>query len=126
MPAYLNTTDIKSNLVIGVDLTPYLDETGQAIDDLAEANGVLSTSVSTPIHFQIKQYGINFLLMRVCEDLIGTVQPDTLQFDKYFQMADYYRKRVADCRNRIGAEMFTGVVSYQQDRSIRTGMLFRG
>jgi len=123
---YLKPTDIKSNLVVGVDLNQYLDEADEAIVDLAESLNADSDDIVVPVHFQVRHYGINYVMLRVCEDKMGTCSPDSLQFDKYFQLSDYYRKRIADIRNRISVEMITGNVSSQRDRSIMTGMLWRG
>jgi hypothetical protein len=121
-------TDIKANFATGIDLTPYLDECDSAIIDLAEELGIRTvTDIETnPLHFQVKNYGINYILMRVCEDRMGACQTDTIQFDKYYQLSEFYRKRVADLRSRISAEMITGNVSQIRDRSIMSGMLFRG
>ena len=126
MSQYLKPADITSNLVVGVDLNQYMDEADEAIVDLAEVLGVEKTDIVVPVHFQVRHYGVNYLMLRVCEDKMGTCSPDSLQFDKYFQLSDYYRKRVADIRNRISVEMVLDQVNAQRDRSIMTGVLFRG
>lgn len=125
--SYIEATDIKSHIVQGVDLSDYIEECDTAIDDLAEEKGVRDPlDIAIPIHFQLKQYGINYILFRVCEDKAGVCQPDSVQFDKYFALADYYNKRVAAVKSKISIQIITGNVQAIRDRSIMSGMLFRG
>lgn len=126
--SYIKAIDIKSQLVNGVDLTPYMDECDDAIEDLAEVLGVRTTTdiETAPLHFQIKQYGINFILMRVCEDRMGVCNPESVAFDKYFNLAEYYKRRTAEYRKMISTEMVTGNVDQIRDRAAMSGMIFRG
>jgi hypothetical protein len=126
MSVYLKPTDIKANVAQGMDLNTYLDEADSAIIDLGQELGAESTDITNPPHYQVKHYAVNYVMLRLCEDKMGTCSPDSLQFDKYYQLCEYYRRRVGDIRNRISVEMMTGNVLNQRDRAILTGMLFRG
>lgn len=125
--SYINPTDIKSNIVTGVDLTQYIDECDDEIVDLAERLGIRTASdIEIPLHFKVKQYGINYILMRVCEDKMGTCQPDSVMFDKYYQLNDYYGKRLSQLRKEMSVEMLNGTVDEIRDRAMMTGRMFRG
>ena len=125
--SYLNANDITSNLAQGFDLTPYLEESDNEINDLAERLGVRdSDDIQTPLHFKIKRYGIEYVLTRLCEDKSGTNNPDSVEMDKYFALAEYHRRRANELQAMISVEMVTGDVNEIRDRAVRSGSIFRG
>jgi hypothetical protein len=128
MSTYIKPEDIKSNIATGFDLSGYLDETDDEMVDMAERLGVRTVTdiQNAPLHYRIKRYLIEFLLTRLCEDKAGTNNPDTVEFDKYFALAEYHRRRGNELKNGITAEMVTGEVNEIGDRVLSTGMLFRG
>ena len=128
MSTYIQPEDIKSNIVTGFDLSGYLDEADDEMVDMAERLGVRTVTDidNNPLHFRIKRYLTEYIITRLCEDKAGTNNPDTVEFDKYFALAEYHRRRMNELKNGITAEMVLGEVNEIGDRVISTGMLFRG
>lgn len=126
--SYIRANDIKSHIAQGFDLTPYIAEADQEINDLAERLGVRDTSdiETNPLHFQIKRYAIEYVLFRLCEDKAGIANPDSVEFDKYMTLTEYHKKRFGEYRSSIGREMITGNVNEIRDRATRTAVIFRG
>jgi hypothetical protein len=109
--SYLTAADIKSNLVNGFDINSYLDEADSEINDLAERVGVRdSSSISTPIHYKLKRYGVVFVLMRLAQDKIGTNSPD-VALEKYRDLYEMYKTELRDLTPQITYEMITGTVN---------------
>ena len=108
--SYIEASDIKSNLSSGFDLTEYLTEADNEINDLAEKLGVRDTDeISTPIHYKLKRYAVVFVLMRLAQDKIGTNQPDTA-IEKYKDLYMMYKDELKDLYPQITYEMVTGDV----------------
>ncbi len=108
--AYLTASDIKSNFTKNMDLTEYLEEADQEIEDICEKKGVRDTAdISIPIHYKLKQYGIKYLKMRVAQDSIGTVNQD-VSLDVYREQYDMYRTEIKELYNHITYQMITGTV----------------
>ncbi len=121
---YITASDIKSNVITGFDLTEYLDETDQEVNDMAEKLGVSITDIVTPLHYKIKRYAITFLLTRLCQDKIGTASSD-VQVDKYRDLYDLYSKELASLKPQLTYQMYTGTVNKITDRT-QVYNLYRG
>ena len=124
--SYIKPSDIKSSLIKGIDITDYINEANNEIEDLAEALGVYNTSdIKRPVHNKVLRYGIVYILMRLCQDKIGTndVQVDALE--KYTIQYGMYKKELAQIRAEISKEMVTGTVDNMGSRSVYSGTIFR-
>ncbi len=108
--SYITAADIKSNLVNGFDITEYLNEVDQEINDVAQRLGVDQDDIATPLHYKIKRYGIVFIQMRLAQDKIGTNQPDTA-IEKYKDLYALYKSEQKDLYPQLTYEMFTGTVN---------------
>ena len=109
--SYLTSADIKSNLTQGFDISQYLDEADNEINDLAEVLGVRDTdNISTPLHYKLKRYAIVFVLMRLAQDKIGTVSMD-VAMEKYRDLYDLYKTELRELKPQITYEMVTNTVN---------------
>lgn len=108
--SYITAEDIKSNFANGFDITEYLNETEQEINDVAQRLGVDQEDISTPLHYKIKRYAIAYTLMRIAQDKIGTNQPDTA-IEKYKDLYALYKSEQSDLFPQLTYEMFTGNVN---------------
>lgn len=123
--SYIKVSDIKANLATGFQLQDYILESDEEINDLAQQLGVQTTEIKTdPLHYKVKRYGVVFILMRLCQDKMGTNDVAMLE-DKYLVQYDIYRKELAGLKDEINREMLTGVVDQIADRSIGTGFIYR-
>lgn len=123
---YLDPTDIKSNLVNGFDITDYLVEAENEVNDVAQRLGVRDiTSIVQPLHYKIKRYAIVFVLMRLAQDKIGTNQPD-IQLEKYRDLYAMYKEELKELYPQITYEMLTGNVDSIIARTATMGGFYRG
>lgn len=123
---YLDPTDIKSNLVNGFDITDYLVEAENEVNDVAQRLGVRDiTSIVQPLHYKIKRYAIVFVLMRLAQDKIGTNQPD-IQLEKYRDLYAMYKEELKELYPQITYEMLTGKVDSIIARTATMGGFYRG
>lgn len=124
--SYIAVSDIKSNIAQGFSLQDYILESDEEINDLAESLGIRTlTDIKTdPLHYKIKRYGVSFILMRLCQDKMGTndVAIDT---EKYLIQYGVYKKELAALKGEISQEMFTGQVNGMNDRSVFSGLIYR-
>ena len=128
MSTYLEYDDIKANIAVGFELEPYLDEADSEVIDLAETLGVRNTDdiENNPLHYKIKRYAVAFVLMRLCQDKIGTNNVELPDLEKYTVLYNMYAKELARLKGEISVEMVTGQVNETRDRAINTGTIFRG
>lgn len=125
--SYITRTDITDNIVGDFDLNPYLAEIDNEINDLAERNGVSVSNLQTdPLPYKVKRYAICFLLMRLCQDKMGTNNIDIPALEKYAIKFDLYYKELKMLREEITAEVLTNDISTLRDRAIVSGAIFRG
>lgn len=123
--SYITAEDIKSNLIAGFDISDYLEEADLEINDVAEKLGIRDiSSISTPVHYKIRRYGVVFVLMRLSQDKIGTNQPDTA-VEKYQMLYDMYMSELKDLYPQLTYEMFTGTVQSITGRTASYGF-YRG
>jgi len=123
---YINANDIKANISIGFDLEEYLEEADGEIEDLAQKLGVSTTDIETnPIHYKVKRYGVVYVLMRLCQDKIGTNNPDVPEIEKYMVLYGVYMKEYERLKSEISVEMLTGNVNEIRDRAILSGAIYR-
>lgn len=123
---YLDATDIRSNLVNGFDITDYLVEAENEVNDVAQRLGVRdTTSIVQPLHYKIKRYAIVFVLMRLAQDKIGTNQPD-IQLEKYRDLYAMYKEELKELYSQITYEMLTGNVNSIIARTATMGGFYRG
>lgn len=124
--SYITAEDIKSNLIAGFDISGYIEESDQEINDVAEKLGIRSTSeIHTPIHYKIKRYAIAFVLKRLSQDKIGTNQSD-ISIEKYRDMFDMYSQELKDLYPQLTYQMFTGEVNSIIARTSTVGGFYRG
>lgn len=125
--SYIAVSDIKSNLAQGFALQDYILEADDEIEDLAEALGVRDTSdiEADPLHHKIKRFGVCFIMMRLCQDKMGTNDPTIDVMEKYLVQYNLYRKEMASLKSEITAEMFTGLVDQISDRAVFSGYIYR-
>lgn len=122
--SYITAEDIKANLTQGFDISGYIEEAGQEIEDVAQRLGVSVTSISLPLHYKIKRYGIAYLLKRLAQDKIGTNQPD-ITLEKYKDMYELYSNEVKELFPQLTYQMFTGNVQNIIGRTSSNGF-YRG
>lgn len=125
--SYIKENDIKSSLAEGFNLQPYIEEADYELEDMAERVGIRDTDrIKTPIHFKAKRYLVEYILMRLSEDKTGVNNPDSIQFDKYFALAEYHRRRANELRTELSYEMLAGEIDEIRDRALDTATIFRG
>lgn len=109
--SYITSADIKADLVRNLDIEPYIEEADFEINDLAELKGVYETTdiKTDPLHYKIKRYAIVFVLMRICQDSLGTNSVDTDR-EKYKDNLEMYQKELDQLKPLITYEMLTGNV----------------
>jgi len=122
--SYITTEDIKANLIAGFDISGYIEEAGQEIEDVAQRLGVSVNDISLPLHYKIKRYGIAYLLKRLAQDKIGTNQPD-VTLEKYKDMYELYSTEVKELFPQLTYQMFTGTVQNIIGRTSSNGF-YRG
>lgn len=122
--SYITTEDIKANLIAGFDISGYIEEAGQEIEDVAQRLGVDVDDISLPLHYKIKRYGIAYLLKRLAQDKIGTNQPD-VTLEKYKDMYELYSTEVKELFPQLTYQMFTGTVKSIIGRTSSNGF-YRG
>jgi hypothetical protein len=114
--SYITVADIKSNLISKVDVSDYIVESDEEVNDLAEKLGVYDTTeISIPLHHKLKRYAIVFVLMRVAQDRIGTNSPD-VSIEKYAALYEMYTAEYKDLAQQITYEMMTDNVCSMVDR----------
>jgi hypothetical protein len=125
--SYIIRTDITDNIASDFDLTPYIDEAENEINDLAQRNGVATADIETdPLHYKVKRYAVCFALMRLCQDKMGTNNIDIPSLEKYSIKYDIYLKELKHLREEITYEVLTGNILELRDRAVVSGTLFRG
>jgi len=127
MSNYIQVDDIKSNIVQGFELQPYLYETDEEVRDAAERLGVIDPDdIHIPLHYKIKRYAVVYTLMRLCQDKMGTNNVEMPEMEKYAVQYGMYNKELEQLRGQLSIEMFTGKVNEIRDRAINTGTIYRG
>lgn len=124
--SYIKVSDIKAKVAEGFQLQDYILEADAAINDLAEMVGVRDTSdiETNPLHFKLKRYGVVYILMRLCQDKVGSNDVSVDLTEKYFVQYGMYQKELGMIRNEISREMVTGEVNQISDRAFQTGIIF--
>ncbi len=128
MAAYIETTDITDNILQLSTLSDYVDQSDDAVKDLAETKGVIdSDNIETnPVHYKIKRYAIAWVGMEMCSDYMGTNNNDLpVEIEKYAVKYEKYLKKVNKLDGKITKEMVTGTVDKASDRA-SSRRLYRG
>ena len=125
--SYIAVSDIKSNLAKGFKLQDYILEADGEIEDLAQALGIRDTSnIDTdPLHHKIKRFGVVYIMMRLCQDKMGSNSPEIDIMEKYLVQYNVYRKELGALKGEITREMFTGAVDEISDRAVFSGYIYR-
>lgn len=127
MSTYISVDDIKSNIIQGFEIQPYLYETDEEILDAAERVGVYDADdIALPLHYKIKRYAVVYTLMRLCQDKMGTNHVEMPEMEKYAVQYGMYNKELEQLRGQLSIEMFTGEINEIRDRAINTGTIYRG
>jgi len=125
--SYITQQDFTDRIIEDLDMTDYIVEADSAVNDLAEELGVRDTTdIETPVHWRVKRFAICYALMRVCQDHIGKAAADTPELNKYLIGYNIYKKEHDQVRQEITDAMLTGDVDEMRDRTIQSGLLFRG
>ena len=127
--SYITVADITDRIAEGIDMTPYILESDEAVEDVAEELGVSDADdiETDPMHFMVRRYAITYALMRMCQDALGVANLDNPQSNKYLVGYNMYREQLNSQRKRISYEMITGQVNATRDRAnIMTATIFRG
>ena len=126
--SYITVSDITDRIAEGIDMTPYIMESDEAINDLAEEFNVDSGDIETaPLHHKLRRYAIFYALMRMCQDALGVANLDNPSSNKYLIGYNMYREQVASIRKQISYEMIAGTVNDTRDRAnLSTVTVFRG
>jgi len=126
---YITVADITDRIAEGLDMTPYIQESDEAVNDLAEELGVRDTAdiKTAPLHYMVRRYAITYAMMRMCQDALGVANLDNPTTNKYLVAYNMYREQMLSQRKRITAEMLTGDVNQIRDRANNmTAVLYRG
>jgi len=126
---YITVADITDRIAEGLDMTPYIQESDEAVNDLAEELGVRETTdiETAPLHYMVRRYAITYAMMRMCQDALGVANLDNPTTNKYLVAYNMYREQMLSQRKRITAEMLTGDVNQIRDRANNmTAVLYRG
>jgi len=127
--SYITVSDITDRIAEGIDMTPYIMESDEAVNDMAEELGVRSTTdiETAPLHYMVRRYAITYAMMRMCQDALGVSNLDNPSSNKYLVNFNMYKEQLASQRKRISQEMLTGVVSQIRDRAnSMTATIYRG
>jgi len=127
--SYITVADITDRIAEGIDVSSYILESDEAINDLAEELGVRSTTdiETAPLHHAVRRYAITYTLMRMCQDALGVANLDNPTSNKYLIGYNMYKEQLASQRKRISMEMITGAVNATRDRANNlTAVIYRG
>jgi hypothetical protein len=128
--AYLSDSDIRDRAIVRFkdsDTTYWAalkTKADAAIVDLAEAIGVSSEFIKTPLHNTIMDYGIAYFCKMACMDHANINATEGTE-DKWRVKLEIYASEEARLRQRITSEMFVGTVSDRGDRTV-SSILYRG
>lgn len=127
--SYITVADITDRISEGIDMTPFIQESDEAIMDLAEELGVRSSAEieTDPLHHAVRRYAITYALMRMCQDALGVANLDNPTSNKYLIGYNMYKEQLSVLRKRISVEMLIGTVSRIRDRAnTMTSVIYRG
>jgi len=127
--SYITVADVTDRIAEGIDMTSYIMESDEAINDMAEELGVRDTDdiETDPLHHAVRRYAITYSLMRMCQDSLGVSNLDNPVNNKYLIGFNMYKEQLNSQRKRISVEMITGSVNAIRDRAnVMTATIFRG
>jgi hypothetical protein len=126
--SYITIADITDKIAEGLDMTQYIAESDEAVNDLAEELGAATTEIETaPLHYKVRRYAILYSLMRMCQDSLGVCNLDNPANNKYLIGYNMYKEQLAACRKQISLEMIDGSVVNTRDRAnLQTTVIYRG
>ncbi len=108
--AYLTSADLTANFVRNMDVSLYLEEADNEVNDLAERRGVYDTTlIQVPLHYKLKEYAKAFVYMRIARDSLGTNSVDT-EREMYRDQYEMYQKELDKLAPQITYEVITGNV----------------
>jgi hypothetical protein len=116
--SYISTSDVTDKIVDGFDITPYILEADDAVNDLAETIGVRTTTdiCVAPLHYKVRRYAVEYTLMRFCQDKIAGSNTEVPESNKYLIGFEMHRKMVDSLVKQITPHMLTGDVNAISDR----------
>ena len=115
--SYISTSDITNKLCDGFELEPYIQESDQALEDLAQTLGADAADIdTTPLHFKLRRYAIVYVIMRLCQDKAGGASVEIPEANKYLIGYEMHRKELDALTKQINYEMVTGNVNAVRDR----------
>lgn len=109
--SYIKAEDLRANFVKGFDVSDYLEDTDNQINDIAERLGIrdISEIKTNPLHYKIKEYGIYYTYMKIALDKMWTNSPDA-NYEKYSDINNQYSDKVKETFKELTYDMFTGNV----------------
>ena len=122
---YITSGDILSLVAQDFDMAPYISGVNNNIEYIAYSTGVTPSGISTPVHFLLKEYGVNLCLRELYRDKIGTNNLDIGQNDKYLLLYDIHNKEVEKLRRDLTAEIFYDSADTPSETT-RTVLAIRG
>jgi hypothetical protein len=133
MATYIQSADITDSVirafVTAADsrLTTWYNRVDYEVISIAQERNVYSTSIITPLHYKIQEYAICYFCFLVCQDVYGTNNVETPEYEKYKLKLDWYQERCNSLRPTITAEMFTYTsASLSAHQRVGSGQLWRG
>lgn len=122
---YITADMLTANVSEKFDVSGYVSEANEEIEDLAQRLGVRDTSdISVPLHHKVKRYGICYCLLRLSQDKIGTNTPD-VTLEKYVKLYDLYTQELNDLSKQITKQMVTNDIDEIIDRVGGSFLLYR-
>jgi len=127
--SYITVADITDRIAEDIDMTTYIQESDEAVNDIAEELGVRDTDdiEVAPLHQMVRRYAITYALMRMCQDALGVSNLENPTSNKYLIGFNMYKEQLGSLRKRISKEMIDGTVYEIADRAnLSTVTVFRG
>jgi len=127
--SYISASDITDTIINGFDdISDYITLSDEAVENVARKRGIMdSDDIETdPVDYNIKQYAIAWVLMRMCLDKSGQNDNITSSDEKYMYKYDMYRQQVARWEKSLTPEMFLGTVSVAANTAPTSPMIYRG
>lgn len=122
---YITADMLSANVSDKFDVSTYIEEANEEIEDLAQRLGVADTTdISSPLHHKVKRYGICYALLRLSQDKIGTNTPD-IALEKYTKLYELYQEELDRLNKQITKQMITNDVDEIVDRIGGGYMLYR-
>ena len=116
-------TERKAALVTD-PIANYLALANEEIENLALQKGVSVSDIAKPIHSDLKQYAINYLVMLFCLDRVGVNRNNLAEMDTYQIKLKNAKDMINLYKSKITWQSIAGQ-NYTKFQNIGTGWLLR-